>query len=532
MKKKALTALVTMVLSLGLSLYALATSFTIDDLIVGQLEDDVYLTSGFVDGITKSKDQSTGLYGYMDWTGQWVIPCIYDYGSEIEDGIVYVKTTEGKYGVLTATGEEILPQIYDHILIYDGIIRVLQDELYGFFTADGVPLTEFLYEDTDFFYEGMAQVKTADGWGYIDLTGTEVITPQYSKSYPFYDEVTWVVIDGFWYLINKQGQVIIPEAPLYSINPFFSGICRVITHEDEILYMNTQGKIAFTLEEDYDTLGIFDVVAPGLALVGQGDKVGLINTQGEVVLPCEYHRIYTTNTDIFPVLQWSNVAFFDTSGNQLTDFVYESIYNYRDATGNSNKDLFYNGLAKVRRDGKMGYMDENCVEVIPCAYEIGETSASNFNDGVAAVNVGSMNQLIDTEGKVLLETNYYIYTGSSVMLFSGGLEVAKKDGISYLIRNPLLDASFLNQSNTETSAVEEESTTETSPVEEQSDEPDQISKELMDYLQAQLDETFQYQESSPSSTEANDKSVYIAVASCFVTLAVVGAVWCFMKRRS
>ncbi len=61
------------------------------------------------------------------------------------------------------------------------------------------------------FSEGLAPVSVGEKFGYIDMTGTMVIEPQFDIANPFSEGLAAVVGDNYlWGFIDKTGTVVIP----------------------------------------------------------------------------------------------------------------------------------------------------------------------------------------------------------------------------------------------------------------------------------------------------------------------------------
>jgi len=58
------------------------------------------------------------------------------------------------------------------------------------------------------FREQMAALKLNGRWGYIDITGKEVIPPVYDDADEFRNGVAWVIKNGKRIYINNAGEVI------------------------------------------------------------------------------------------------------------------------------------------------------------------------------------------------------------------------------------------------------------------------------------------------------------------------------------
>ena len=52
--------------------------------------------------------------------------------------------------------------------IYNGFVKVKLDGKYGFINEDGEEIISCQYEDADAFSDGVAKVKSAEGWGFVN----------------------------------------------------------------------------------------------------------------------------------------------------------------------------------------------------------------------------------------------------------------------------------------------------------------------------------------------------------------------------
>jgi hypothetical protein len=78
-----------------------------------------------------AKVRINGRYGYINTSGELVIPCIYDTASPFVDGLAEV--SKGLiYGCIDANGNEIIPLQYSEIYQFsDGVAVVKQNDRYG-----------------------------------------------------------------------------------------------------------------------------------------------------------------------------------------------------------------------------------------------------------------------------------------------------------------------------------------------------------------------------------------------------------------
>lgn len=178
-----------------------------------------------------------GKYGYVSQKGIEVVPIVYD--TVVRSSLRYGITTtvvrkDGKYGLLNGKGEVVLPCIYDDFVSnYNESYPVFFKKndkwaLFGIGTwSEGKfaveQLTEFKYDwvcNCGFpGYTSLCRVaikkvegdNTVNKYGYVNLVGKEVITPQFEDAYCFGDNNRAKVIkNGKSGYINSVGEIVIP----------------------------------------------------------------------------------------------------------------------------------------------------------------------------------------------------------------------------------------------------------------------------------------------------------------------------------
>lgn len=77
------------------------------------------------------------------------------------------------------------------------------------------------YDSVWRFSEGLAAVKSGDGWGYIDLTGKLVLPHQYDQAYPFENQMAIVAVDGRFGVIDPAGDWVL-EPTYQQVFPYDS----------------------------------------------------------------------------------------------------------------------------------------------------------------------------------------------------------------------------------------------------------------------------------------------------------------------
>lgn len=71
-----------------------------------------------------------GKFGYMDYTGKWIVQPTLDFAAPFYEGLAVV-SSGGKYGLIDTSGEYVLPLDFDHIQNVSGGIIAVYESNYG-----------------------------------------------------------------------------------------------------------------------------------------------------------------------------------------------------------------------------------------------------------------------------------------------------------------------------------------------------------------------------------------------------------------
>ena len=225
------------------------------------------------------------------------------------------------WGYLNGMGlEAIAPAFKEAEGFSEGRAAVALGEDWGYINTLGAFVTETRYRRGCPYHEGLALVRNAaNKWGVVDLNGREIVPCSFDKvsEVSFQNGTLGVVKDGHGWLIDGYGRDL--------------GLCA--------------------------DLGIQEVtpLSHGVCLFKKGDKWGVLNAKGAVVLPPTY---------------------------------------------DAQRGGFRNGRALVKRGELFGYLDESGREVVPCTL----VAAEPFAEGKGVGQVANSNyQVFDAAGKVLFE---------------------------------------------------------------------------------------------------------------------------------
>lgn len=349
--------------------------------------------------------------GYMDINGKILIAPIYQAVDPFNNGLAWVRK-DGHWGAINSDGEfAVLPQ-YDSVRAFteNGYARVYLHRKWGVIDRHGEVVIPLSYFNLGNFVDGLAwfedgntgeiglinakgeiivkpiydyigslkyppiEVKYGEKFGYIDRTGKAVTPIIYDRIQSFIGEYARVGMQAdehglaynFGY-INRVGETIMPI-------------------EHERLPKLLEGETIVTLKGD-DGYSIFDLADKGrklctanydyvglesnnMALIRQQGKFGLIDLNCKELIPPTYSNTLFIYDDIITFRDEGGYSgYLDKSGKEIFRVKYRSVGHFSE------------GLAWVKKNGKMGFINEDKKLVIPLKYNTGY----GFHNGLAVV---------------------------------------------------------------------------------------------------------------------------------------------------
>lgn len=289
-------------------------------------------------------------YGYIDYQGNQVIPCIYDRAFISGEHDSFILEKDGKCGVVNNKGLTIVPFKWDNIAYFSqGLAAVQMGGKCGYININGDVVIPIEYDETrNFIGAGFASVKKEGKWGIIDMKNNVIVPFEYDVALTSSNEEECdnvpskqfflVSRDSVWSIIDVNGNSVCfiegeyTSAWLYcnTIIQFTDndGMCRFYRLDiDDFISGYYEGNSRLgkyngtfyiracteqydEYEEDfvsYDYLMDIDenVIAEsdeynvtetpgtnsGLIEICQGGLYGVIDIKGNLIIPCEYSQI-------------------------------------------------------------------------------------------------------------------------------------------------------------------------------------------------------------------------------------------------
>ena len=289
-------------------------------------------------------------YGYVDYQGNQVIPCIYDRAFISGEHDSFVLEKDGKCGVVNNKGLIIVPFKWDNIAYFSqGLAAVQMGDKCGYININGDVVIPIEYDETrNFIGAGFASVKKGGKWGIIDIQNNVIVPFEYDAALTSSNEeecdntpskqLFLVSKDSTWGVIDVNGDAVCSiegeytSAWLYCntiiqltdndgmcrfyrldigdfISGYYEGNSRLGKYngtfyiracieqydeyeEDFVSYdylMDINENVI--IESDEYNVTETPCTNSGLIQICQGDLYGVIDINGNLIIPCEYSQI-------------------------------------------------------------------------------------------------------------------------------------------------------------------------------------------------------------------------------------------------
>lgn len=212
-------------------------------------------------------------------------PAEIDNGRDSAEGLK-ISVRNEKYGFVNENGNLAIGYNFDFATdFYENISVVTVDNQMGCINPRGKYIVELgVYDSISEFSDGLALVKKDGKYGYIDVTGKEVIPVKYRQAGEFSEGYAFTKSGNDEGYIDKNGKLVIKCVCQYG--GVFSEGYAVIRTQNGYGLMNTEGKMAISCKYDY-----LSTVSKGLIIAKIDEKIGLVDVKGQVIVPFEYESI-------------------------------------------------------------------------------------------------------------------------------------------------------------------------------------------------------------------------------------------------
>ncbi len=315
---------------------------------------------------------------------------------------------------------------------WENRIAFKQNGKYGFCDSTGTVKITAQYTNYNSFTNGYAKV-TLDGSNYFYIT--QKGEPILNKNK---EQVTPIGKDGFYLISDKKikfydktftekGELLVKQ--LYS-GDYSEGLFPVLSSDNLWGFANLSPKIIIPCS--------FKSITPfkdGLAVVSKGEtnenKRGIINVNGEEVIPLEYHLIFRMQNYFILEKNQQLTAYDIANKKMVTEPLEMRYYNYMNLFSKNFKiaknakgelALFNNqlkqdcviayddcrladdenGMVAVKKNGLWGLIDHTGNEIAACEYD----DISTLQNGLIKVTKKQINGFLDKTGKMVIPLQF------------------------------------------------------------------------------------------------------------------------------
>jgi len=329
---------------------------------------------------------SSGIWGYVDRSGEWAIPPRFAQASPFRQGRGLV--SPGMTPFFNSTSRYYVDRTgarQDHPTAPWGgepLYPVRVGEYWGYENAGGALIIPAKFDHASAFSEGLASIRIEDKSGYIDAEGSLVIPAQFSGASNFEGGYATAWVEQRCGIIDREG-VFILEPVYQSLGSVREDRVRFSRDNVHHGFLDLAGNVLvpprFASAHDFSE-GLAKVVErleAGEAMLLHG----FVDPNGALVIPPAYDDARDFSEGLAAVGIGGHGArrwgFVDRTGEMLIPPQF------------SNALSFSDGLAAVRlleeEGGRWGFIDPSGEFVIPPQF----TFASEFSEGIAPVAVAS-----------------------------------------------------------------------------------------------------------------------------------------------
>ncbi|MGE5411056.1 MAG: WG repeat-containing protein [Clostridiales bacterium] len=254
-------------------------------------------------------------YGVVSESGKVIIPFDYENIFPFHEGLAEA-TYHGKSGYIDINNKVIIPFIYDEngydkriepdSYFLDGVAQVRLKGKPGAINKAGNIIVPFIYDDITRCKNAFI-VKMNGKYGLIDFNGNELCECKYDSivptSYPNNSEHVYNArINNKHYELDSFGKVIFEGPEITKISPA------------DLKYI------------DLEKYEMSEVYSYGIK-VRSGNKWGVINIKGDIIIPLEFDDITTDKYDMayYIVVRNNKYGIFDCNSKKIIDTVYDKI---------------------------------------------------------------------------------------------------------------------------------------------------------------------------------------------------------------
>lgn len=236
-------------------------------------------------------------WGLIDLNGKRLSFPVYDYITDLQEGLAFIASRDGRRGILSPDGKRFIPagpdtweRLYN---LNEGFIGAHIGRQQGFVDTNGKLRIANRYDTVSFFSDGMAAVAIKGKWGYVDKLERLRVQPLYDLVEPYKNGYAVVQLGGRQGVVDKKGVFLLP-LEYDKISRLSNG--RFLLKQGELFGLadDKGNKIISPKYNDVQDL------QNGYLLVSRNGKKGLVTVDGVGTIPLIYDiLIYDPKNNLY-----------------------------------------------------------------------------------------------------------------------------------------------------------------------------------------------------------------------------------------
>ncbi len=306
-----------------------------------------------------------GIWGYVDKSGNEVIPPRFRMVKTYSEGIAVTQDLNGKFHLLSGSGAVIADSlVYDDISKFqEGKSVVNRGYLFGYLDKNGNMAIEPTYEAARSFSDGLAMVQQNSKFGFIDHNNAVVVPIRYDKIwYPEQGMIRFKKDGKFGFIGLKSKKEVFKG---FASATDFQDDFAVVNDGNNFLLIDKVGKKRKLAYSYVDTGG------DGKWIYSADDRFGFLNNDGSVLCLPQYDLLmrYREGRAGFAVNDiW---GYLNEKGAIAIPAQYPLVWD------------FINGYARIIGRTGFGFIDRSGAEALPPQY----MEVRDFSEGLARIQV-------------------------------------------------------------------------------------------------------------------------------------------------
>ena len=259
-----------------------------------------------------------GRAAYINDSGRVICPFQFLQATDFSDSLAFVLNKNNTIQCIDVNMKTkfTLKDVQEVSIFKEGLASVKQADKYGFINKTGKVVIPCQYDDVLFFSEGLCAVSitkqiedsTYLEWTYIDATGKPAIDSVFEAAQSFNSGLAAVKRNGKWSWIDKKQKDVFGN-DFEECQSFKNGFAAY-KKDGFFGLINKSGKLI--LEPSYAIIGHFN---EGLAMVSLGpETIGFIDTTGVIKIQPDFQSASSFNNGFCYIFKGNKIGLLTKSG--------------------------------------------------------------------------------------------------------------------------------------------------------------------------------------------------------------------------